>query len=178
MAQYKDVVLLSIGEVRVYRPPTMKINRMVSAKYKYPLQPTTSVEMYRGKNQPKKKETILLVEGPEFDAWREECDAIDQARYTEINDNNYLYALKDVVVPDSFDADADFGDFARMVDEAWKPRDGKRGRTLDYLEWIVLGIGDDTITVGDAMDELLGISQEVVDDVKDSFPGDVAGAAA
>jgi len=178
VAQYKDVVLLSIGEVRVYRPPTMKINRMVSAKYKYPPQPTSTLEMYRGKGQPKEAETILLVEGPEFDAWRGECDAIDQARFVEINDCNYLFALKDVVVPHSFDADVDFGDFARMVDETWQPRDGKRGRTLDYLEWIVLGIGDDIITVGDAMDELLGISQEVVDDVKESFPGDVEGAAA
>ena len=178
MAQYKDAVLLSIGEVRVYRPPTMKINRMVSAKYKYPPQPTTTLEMYRGKGQPKESETILLVEGPEFDAWREECDAIDQARYTEINDNNYLYALKDVVVPDDFDAEADFGKFARRIDKAWKPREGEDGRVLDYLEWVVLGVGDDTVTVGDAMDELLGISQEVVDDVKESFPGDVAGAAA
>jgi hypothetical protein len=149
----------------------MKIHRMVSGKYKYPPQPTSTVEMYRGKNEPKEKETILLVEGPEFDAWKGECDAIDAARFEEINDYNYLYALKGVEVPDSFDVEGDIGDFARMIDESWKPRPGKNGRKLDYLEWVVLGTSDDSVAVSNAVDELMGISQEVVDDVKDSFPG-------
>lgn len=178
MAQYKDIVLLSIGKARVYRPPNMKIHRMISAKYKYPDQPTTTVEMYRGKGQPKEKETILIVEGPEFDAWKGECDSIDKARHTEINDYNYLYALKDVVVPDDFDADIDPGTFARLIDKAWQPRPGTTGRKLDFLEWVVLGMSDDSTAVSDAIDELNGISQEVVDDVKDSFPGDVEGESA
>jgi hypothetical protein len=178
MATYKDVTLQSIGKVRVYRPPNMKIHRLVSGKYKYPPQPTSEIEMYRGKNEPKEKETILLVEGPEFDAWREECDALDAARFAEINDANYLYALKDVSLPADFDPEAEFGDFARLLDEDWKPRGGPNGRRLDYLEWVVMGTGDDAAIVSEALNSLLGIDQEVVDDVKDSFPGDVEGAAA
>ena len=178
MAAYKDIVLQSIGKVRVYRPPNMKIHRMVSAKYRYPPQPTKEIEMYRGKNEPKEKETILLVEGPEFDAWKGECTSIDEARYTEINDFNYLYALKDVEMPGEFDPEAEFGDFARMLDENWKPRGGSNGRRLDYLEWVVMGLSDDAAVVSNAMSELMGIEQEVVDDVKASFPGDVEGTAA
>jgi hypothetical protein len=178
MAAYKDVVLQSVGKVRVYRPPNMKIHRMVSAKYHYPPQPTRDVEMYRGKNEPKEVETVLIVEGPEFDAWRGECDSIDEARFTEINDYNYLYALKDVKMPDDFDPETEFGEFARMLDENWKPRGGSNGRRLDYLEWVVMGLADDATVISEALNELLGISQEVVDDVKDSFPSDVEGAAA
>lgn len=156
----------------------MKINRMVSGKYHYPPQPTRTVEMYRGKNEPADKETILMVEGSEFDAWKAECDAIDETRYQEIADYTYLFALKDVAVPDEFDAEAEYGEFARLIDESWKPRTGKNGRKLDFLEWVVLGLADDAVIVSNALDELLGISQEVVDDVKDSFPGIVEGAVA
>jgi len=177
MASYKDITLQSIGAVRVHRPPNMKINRMVSKKYHYPEQPTTVVEMYRGKNEPKEQETILLVEGPEFDAWRAECASVDEARHTEINDATFLYALKDVKVPDDFDIEAEYGDFARMMDDDWAPRLGKTGRRLDYLEWVVMGLADDAVAISNTLNELMGIDQEVVDDVKGSFPGDVEGAA-
>lgn len=176
--KYKDIVLQSIGKVRVHRPPNMKIHRMVSAKFKYPPQPVAEVEMYRGKNEPKETETILLVEGPEFDAWKAECDALDAQRYEEINDYNILYALKDVVVPDDFDAEAEFGDFAVLLDENWKPRQGRTGRKLDYLEWVVMGTADDSTAVSNAINSLLGIDLEVVQDVKNSFPGDVEGEPA
>lgn len=178
MPAYKDVVLKSIGKTRVYRPPNMRIHRMVSAKYKYPPQPTSQVEMYRGKGQPKDVETILLVEGPEFDAWKAECDAIDERRFAEINEYNYLFALKDVSVPDDFDADAEFGEFARAIDPLWSSRPGDTGRKLDYLEWVVMGLADDETEVGNALNELLGLDMEVVNDVKSNFPGDVEGAAA
>jgi len=177
MAAYKDVVLQSIGPVRVYRPPNMKINRLVSAKYHYPPQPTITIEQYRGKNQPKEEAELLAVEGPEYDAWKGECDALDQQRYAEINDYTYLYSLKDVKVPDWLDADAEFGEFARMIDASWQPRQGPQGRKLDYLEWVVLGLADDAVVVSEALDELLGISQEVVEDVKNSFQREMAETA-
>lgn len=178
MANYKDVELSSVGTVRVYRPPNMRINRMVSKKYKYPPQPTATVEMYRGKDLPSDQEVILLVEGPEYDAWKAECDAIDQERFSEIGEWTNLYALKDIVPPEDFDVDAEFGDFARAMDDTWKPRPGTMGRKLDYIEWVVLGFADDEIKVGEALNELMGISQEVVDEVKASFQGDLEGAAA
>lgn len=181
MAAYKDVILKSIGKVRVHRPPNMKIHRMVSAKYHYPPQPTKQVEMYRGKNEPPDIETILMVEGPEYDAWKGECDSIDAARFGEINEYNFLFALRDVKVPDGFDVEAEYGEFARSIDPNWNPRPRivpNLANKLDYLEWVVLGLSDDETTVGEALNELLGIDLEVVQDIKDNFQGDVEGPAA
>jgi hypothetical protein len=52
------------------------------------------------------------------------------------------------------------------------------GRKLDYIEWVVCGYAEDEIKVGNAMSRLLGINEEVVQDVKDSFQDPLEGEPA
>ncbi len=131
------------------------------------------VELATAKNQPKEYETLLMAQGPEFDAWEAECDSVQEAMRADEDSQFYLYALKDVKVPDGFDIESEYGDMIRYEDKHWQPRPGKIGCKIDYLEWVVLGYSDDAVAVSRALDELTGISQEVVDDVKSTFPSDV-----
>jgi hypothetical protein len=175
--EYKDVDLLSIGQVRVYLPPNTKIASMLRKKYAhlYPPQPVKMIKLATGKGQPAEYEPIRQESGPEFEAWRAECDQLDDRRFEEANNLNFLFSLRDVVVPDDFDVEAQFGRRARFIDPKWKPTPGEFGRDMDYLEWIVLANSHDQTAVSVAMNQLLGLDQEVVDDVKDSFPDQVAG---
>lgn len=177
MEEYKEVELFSIGKTRVYIPPNTKIASMLRKKYadRYPAQPAQQIKLATQKGQPAEYETILTATGPEYEAWRRACDAIDDERFTEANGLNFLFALRDVDVPGDFDADTQFGDEARFIDPDWKPRTGKLGRKLDYIEWVVLANSHDQALVSSAMNQLIGIEPEVVADVKDTFPDNVAG---
>jgi hypothetical protein len=174
---YKEVELLSIGTVRVYIPPNTKISTMLRKKYakRYPPQPVKMLPLATPKGQAPQSEPIKQNDGPEFDAWRKECDQIDDDRWAELNDLNFLFSLKDVVVPDGFDVEAQFGEEARFIDPEWEPKEGKFGRKMDYLDWVVLGNSTDQTTVTNAMNQLLALDQEVVNDVKDGFPDTVEG---
>jgi hypothetical protein len=180
VALFKEVELFSIGKTRVYLPPNTKITTMLRKKYadRYPPQPSKQIKLATPKGQKEEYETILIVDGPKYDAWRKECDAIDAERWDEGEGLNYLFSLKDVVVPDDFDVEAQVGDEARYIDPDWKPRPDKLGRKLDYIEWIVLGNSHDQDVVGAALRQLLGLDQEVVQDVIDTFPDQVAGETA
>lgn len=178
MPKYKEVELLSVGKVRVYLPPNMKIHAMMQKRHPLPPQPTMKVPLVTPKDEPKQYETLLIAKGPEFDAWEAECDGVRETIATEEDEQFYLFALKDVKVPDAFDIEAEYGELIRYKNETWEPRTGKIGRKLDYLEWVVMGYSDDMVAVTRALDELTGISQEVVDDVKATFPGDVEGSSA
>lgn len=177
MTDYKEVELKSIGKTRVYLPPNTKIATMLRKRYasRYPLQPVDRLPLATPKGQPQQYEDILINNGPKYDAWRKECDLVDDARFEDANGLNFLFSLKDVVVPDGFDADEQFGDEARYIDPEWKPRTGKLGVKLDYIEWVVLANSHDQNAVSTAMNQLLGLDQEVVEDVIDTFPGDVEG---
>lgn len=180
MTDYKEVKLFSIGKARVYLPPNTKIATMLRKKYakRYPLQPSEQMKLAGPKGQSAQYETILIASGPAYDAWRAECDAIDEERFEEANGLNFLFSLKDVEVPDDFDVDVQFGDEARFIDPEWQPRPDTLGRKLDYIEWVVLANSHDQAVVSAAMNQLLGLDQEVVDDVIDTFPDNVERTAA
>lgn len=146
---------------------------MVQKRFPLPPQPRMDVKLATAKGQPAEYETLLIAEGPKFDAWEAECDGVRETIREEEDEQSYLFALKDVKVPDEFDIESEYGDMIRYKSPNWKPRIGKIGRKLDYLEWIVMGYSDDAVMVSQALNELAGISQEVVDDVKATFPGDV-----
>lgn len=146
---------------------------MVQKRFPLPEQPTMEVELATAKNSPKEYETLLIAEGPKFDEWKAECDGIRETIREEEDEQSYLFALRDVKVPDEFDIESEYGDMIRYKSPNWKPRAGKIGRKIDYLEWVVMGYSDDAVIVSQALNELAGISQEVVDDVKSTFPGDV-----
>lgn len=164
--------MFSIGKTRVYMPPNTKIATMLRKKYakRYPAQPSNQIKLATPKGQPAQYETILTANGPAYDAWRAECVAVDEERFEEANGLNFLFSLKDVEVPDDFDANVQFGDEARFIDSEWQPRPGTLGRKLDYIEWVVLANSHDQAVVSAAMNQLLGLDQEVVDDVIDTFP--------
>ena len=170
MAEYKEVELLSIGKTRVYLPPNTKIATMLRKKYedRYPPQPVKMLRKATPKGAPPEFEPIKQMDGPEFEAWQKEKEAIDNERWDEANSLNFLFSLRDVEVPDGFDADAQFGDEARFIDPDWAPRSGKLGIKLDYIEWVVLANSHDQNVVSEAMNQLLGLDQEVVDDVHES----------
>lgn len=150
---------------------------MLRKKYakRYPPQPSDQIKLATPKGQSAQYETILIAKGPAYEAWRAECDAIDGERFEEANGLNFLFSLKDVEVPGDFDVDAQFGDEARYIDPDWQPKPDELGRKLDYVEWVVLGNSSDQATVSAAMNQLLGLDQEVVDDVIDTFPDNVEG---
>jgi len=177
LAEYKEVELLSIGKTRVYLPPNTKIATMLRKKYegRYPSQPVKQIRKAVPKGQPAEYESILQMDGPEFEAWKGEKERIDNERWDEANALNFLFSLRDVETPADFDAEAQFGDEARFIDPDWEPRAGKLGVKLDYIEWVVLANSHDQNVVSDAMNQLLGLDQEVVDDVKASFPDTVEG---
>jgi len=60
----------------------------------------------------------------------------------------------------------------------WKPREGKVGRKLDYIQWTIMADVVNSMRVTDALRELAGIDMEEVARNLDSFPGEVEGETA
>jgi hypothetical protein len=62
-----------------------------------------------------------------------------------------------------------------LADPDWKPRTGKSGRKLDYIEWDLLGNPADAILVQEIRAQMMGIDMGAVDSIEASFRGKVEG---
>ena len=166
---YRDVKLNDGQIVRVYMPPAVKISAVVSKKYPIPDAPIVEVKTVTGE-----VERIQVMDDP---AYLELKAKQETAQRKETDEWYYLYALRDVKVPDSFDVEV-YRDLALMENPDWQPRTDVRGRKLDYFEWELLGDPSNYNRIQNALLQMMSIDEEIVDLIEDSFRSDVAGAAA
>lgn len=168
MENYRDVEL-TIGAVRVYSPPLVKIDAIIEKDptLKLPEPEIIEEEMKSGK-------TVVVVKDDDPEYLRE-LAKVEALREEKGREMMWLFALRDVKPPEGWDIEAQMGDEIRFYDPEWKPREGKVARKLDYIEWVVLVDGANVRAVNNALNELAGVSEEVVKQIENSFPGGVEG---
>lgn len=171
MANYKDIVLSSGVEVRVYVPPSLKLSSILMRQEKYQDPPVPIVESETVTGE---KLKMAIEDDP---AYLAEKQRVADLRDDRLNELMVLYALKDVEIPEGWDVEGEMGEFIRFADEEWQPREGSEGRRLDYIEWELLVNPADAILIQRTISELSSIDLDEVDRTEDSFRGDVAGQA-
>ncbi len=162
-------ITLSTGEDIVVHVVPPSVHDVVMKKYPLPTAPiietkTASGEMLK----------MSIEDDPEYLAQKQ---AVETRRMVALQEAYTLFALKKVVVPESFDITEEFGDELSYLDPDWEPRQGKSGRKLDYVDFILLANSNDTLLVSEAINELVSIDQEVVADIEASFQDDVSAEA-
>lgn len=169
MAKYLEVELSTGATVKVYAPPSIKLNEIVTKKYPDPLPPIRESKSVSGDVV-----KMSIDNDPEYLREKERIEAL---RMSEVGDLTMLFALKDVVVPEDFTMD-EVGEIVSLTQPDWKPREGTSGRKLDYLEWIFLANFADQIKIQKALAELSGIDLDAVKNIEASFRSNVEGQAA
>lgn len=171
MASFKDVVLSSGEEVRVYAPPSIKIDQMLRKKYPDPQMPFVDEVI----KTTKRKIRVMIEDDPEYLL---EIKRVAELRREDADELNTLFALKDVEVPEGFDIETEMGDILRFSDSEWQPRKGTVGCKLDYIEWALLANSADVLLFQTTVAELIGIDLEAVESIEASFRGSVEEEAA
>ena len=146
--------------IRVYMPPAVKISAVVAKKYPMPEAPIKQIPTAAGEI-----ERIQVVDDP---AYLAEKARVEEARRKESDEWYYLYALRDVQAPDDFDVEV-YRPLAEAETPGWTPREGERGRKLDYLEWELLADPAVYNKIQNALIEMMTIDEEVVDLIEASF---------
>lgn len=171
MENYRDVEL-TIGKTRVYSPPLTKIDSFLDKdpETKLPEPEIIEEEMKSGK-------TVIVIkdDDPEYLRKRAAVEALREEKGREMT---WLFVLRDVKPPEGWDMEAEMGEGIRYYDPEWQPREGKVAKKLDYIEWVVLVDGANVRAINEALNELAGISKEVVEQIEKSFPGSVEGETA
>jgi len=103
---------------------------------------------------------------------------VEELRDKKGTEMMWLFTLRDIKPPDGWNILADLGDEILYYAPDWEVREGKVGKKLDYIEWVVLADGANVKIVNAAINELAGISEEEVKQNEKSFPGEVEGEAA
>jgi hypothetical protein len=166
---YKDIKLNDGQVIRVWMPPTVKITTVLAKKYQAPEIPIVEVKTAAGET-----ERIQVVDDPTYLA---EKKRVDEARDKERDEWYYLYALRDVQVPADFDVEV-YRPIAEIEDENWQPREGQRGRKLDYLEWELMGDPSNYNKIQQALVAMMTTDEETIGLIEESFRSDVAGSTA
>ena len=166
MATYKDVDLDG-RTVRVYRPPTRRIIENVRKRY-----PEPEPELVKEKGATGKEFVTALDKDPAYLA--KHAAWIDLTN-EEIDKMGSLFMLKDENPPDGWDVMAEVGDEVSYFDPDWKPREGKVGRKLDYIQWDIMGDLVHSQLITEALAELSGIDLEGVAANEASFRPEVEG---
>jgi hypothetical protein len=145
-----------------------KINALLdkNPELKIPEPKVVTEELKSGK-------TVINVmdEDPEYLAERRRIEELREEKSLEMM---WLFTLRDVEPPDGWDAMAELGEEIAFYDPSWKPREGKVGKKLDYIEWVILADGANVTAINSALNELAGVSLEVASQTEDSFRGQVA----
>jgi len=164
---YRDITLTNGIEVRVYAPPSLKINQLLLKKYPEPRPPVVEEVTASGS-----KMRMIIEDDPTYLIEKAKMAAL---RDEETNELNILFALKDARPPKGFDVEALYGDMIRLIDPDWQPRQSNEGSKLDYIEWELLANPADAVKIQEILAELMGIDLEVVSRIEDSFRGNVEG---
>jgi len=165
--QHRDVELTDGRTVRVYPPPTIRIETILARKYPDPQAPIVTETTRSGTTI-----SMEIVTDPEYLKAKADTEAKKDEEREELN---WLFTLRDEEPPKEFDIERQQGDVIRYSDPDWKARKGKVGRKLDYIEWDILADVGNASKITDAMRDMAGISQEVVAQVTESFPGEMEG---
>jgi len=167
---YKDVELTDGRVVRVYSPPTVRIAGIIEKRHPRPQAP-----MVKETTRANKEIVMTIDDDPEYLAKLNEWNRV---RNEEADEMGSLFMFKDVVPPDDWDIEAEVGDEVRYFDPDWKPREGKVGRKLDYIQWTIMDDVVNSKNVTQALRELAGIDMEEVKGNLDSFPSPLEGETA
>jgi hypothetical protein len=178
VAQYKDVELTDGRTVRVYRPPYTRIHANVRKRFPEPIRPeipmVTAKTVTGGQSRP-----MPNPHDPDYlaavERW-EQAHSVWQERYNdEVDRMRALFILKDVQVPEGWEAETAVGGEMRFFDPEWEPTPGPMGCKLDYILWEILGDVVNANRITDAEAELSGISLEEVQANEASFRHQVEG---
>lgn len=162
----KVITLASGEELEVCSPP---LNAWDLAKRRYPIPKPPEVEEKVASGS---TVIIQIVDDPDYLAEKEKITQLQKDLYDEVC---ALGSLRRVIVPDDFDAETEFGDIFRYADPDWKPREGRGGRKLDYIDHVFLTNTKDIMVVQEAMSELMGIDPEEVNSIQESFRDNLEG---
>jgi len=95
----------------------------------------------------------------------------EQARQMAWAEASLLFGLPDVQVPDGWEPPTE--ELEYLTGGQWQPRQGEKGRKLDYIEWELLAVVGDYQRVQAAINQLAMVSEEAVDAVEATFRGDL-----
>lgn len=158
----KEVTLSSGAVVKVV-PVPQKVYDLIRMRY-----PDPSVPI--GKDSRTATGEVMQFETPDDPDYLRELTAAERSRQLAWAEAMLLFGLPDVEIPDGWEPP---GDDIQYIDPDWTPREGARGRKLDYIEWELLRTAGDHQKVVVALNELSMISEEAADAIEDSFQGDL-----
>jgi hypothetical protein len=165
--QYRDVELTDGRTVRVYPPPTIKIEAILARKY-----PDVQAPVVTERTKSGTEISMEITTDPEYLRKKAEVEANRDAEREELN---WLFVLRGEEPPSDWDIERDQGEIIRYSDPDWKPRKGKVGKKLDYIEWDILADVGNASRITDSLRDMAGIDQEVVAQVTETFPDQVEG---
>lgn len=114
---------------------------------------------------------VLIEDDPDYLA---EVAKVNEARDLAWQEGYSLLALRGVKIPDDFDLEEELGEILCYLNPKWKPRKGKMGRRLDYIEYVLLENQRDAALVTKTLGEMIGVDEEVIEAIEDSFQGNVS----
>jgi len=166
---YKDVELLDGRTVRVYRPPMRRIWDRVQEMHPRPQPPIVTEKTATGKEI-----SMSIDDDPDY---LRELAKWERLINEKVDEMGSLFMFKDLDVPDDWDVEEAVGAENRFFDPDWAPREGKMGRKLDYIQWVILANSVDSARIVEAQRELSGIDLEEVERNEASFRDQVEGSA-
>jgi hypothetical protein len=157
-------VKLSTGVVVTVHPVPQKIYDVI--RMRHPDPPVPVVEDTRtATGEPMRYENR---DDPDYRAALAEAE---RARQTAWAEASLLFGLPDVEVPEGWQPPVE--ELEYLTGGQWKPREGEKGRKLDYIEWGLLAVVGDYQRVQAAINQLAMVSEEAVDAVEVTFRGDL-----
>jgi hypothetical protein len=163
---FKEIELTTGQTVKVYAPPSIRIFRILEKKYPEPQKKIVTEKTATGREI-----SMIIDDDPEYELEVTERDAKIDAESQELN---ILFALKDEKVPDDFSMES-YLEILSYSNPDLKAREGRTGRKLDWIEWELLANPADTSRVQIAINDLISVDLEVVDQIERSFPDTVEG---
>jgi hypothetical protein len=160
-----NTITLSTGETieLCHIPPGLR--DVINRRHPMPEPPIVETETATGNVI-----RTMIEDDPEYLA---ECTRVEARRNQAWNEGYTIASLKNVTVPDNFNMEDEWGEELRFLDPDWQPRQGKIGRKLDYIEFVLCANVSDMNTISDKINKMMGIDTEVIESIEDSFRGDI-----
>lgn len=164
----EKITLSNEIEVTIHHIPA-GLRDVINARYPSPEPPITETVTATGGTI-----RMMMEDDPDYLA---EVARVQVERDTAWQQAYTLAALREVKVPEDFDIETVWGEMLRWLNPDWKPREGKVGRKLDYIEFDLLENIADQDLITTTINHMMGIDEEVVERIEASFRSEVAGEA-